>query len=127
MPARLRAGPAALDVCIPPPAPGFLVRASFCTLKRLGSCSAEAARADTADEVRLAVAKRLRHGERSVVHGDLATALRNVEWLWVRRVVADKHVAVSVHEQIRASRREIAVATPQPSVLVAAGLQQALL
>ena len=71
----------------------------------------------------LALTERLRHGDRSVVHGDLATALGNVEWIWVRRVVADKRVALSVDEQIGAFRREIAVATPQPGVLVAPLLQ----
>src|SRR5205085_6468873 len=44
-----------------------------------------------------------------------------------RRAVADKNVALSVDEQVGALRREIAVATPQPGILVAPVLRQALL
>src|ERR671914_1878 len=81
----------------------------------------------SADEVRLALTQRLRHGDRPVVENDLATALRHLERRRVRRLVAIEKVAVTVHEQVRASRHEIAVATSQPGVLVAPVRQEALL
>src|SRR3954451_13083542 len=95
--------------------------------ERVASCCAGADWCYSADDIGLALTERLGHGDRSVGHGDLATALGNVEWIWVRRVVVDKRVALSVDEQIGAFRREIAVATPQPGVLVAPLRQEALL
>ena len=80
-----------------------------------------------AEEVSLAPTERLRYGDRPVAQNDLATALGDVEWARVRRLGAIEHVAVAVHEQIRAPRHEIAVATSQPSVLIAPDLQEALL
>src|SRR4051794_4353421 len=133
---RARAGQAALDF---PGAPGIararvgsslpsaFAIAPFGPFERLASCCAGAAWCQSANEIGLALPQRLGHGERSVVHGDLATTVGKVEWLWVRRVVPDKRVALTVDEQIRDCRREIAVATPQPGVMVAPGLQQALL
>jgi hypothetical protein len=95
----------------------------FGPFERLPSCCAGAAWCYSADDIGLALTERLGQDDRSVVHGDLATALGNVEWLLVPRVVADKRVALSVDEQIGAFRPDIAVATPQPGVLVAPLLQ----
>ena len=55
-----------------------------------------------AHEIGLTLPQWLRDGERSVVHGDLATVLGNVEWLWVRRSIAGEQVALTVDEQVRA-------------------------
>src|SRR4051794_37755808 len=107
--------------------PSTFASAPFGPFERPASCCAGAVWCSSANEIGLALPERLGHGARSVVHGDLAAALGKLEWLWVRRVVADKRVALAVDEQIRAFRHEIAVATPQPRVMVAPGLQQALL
>ena len=45
----------------------------------------------------------------------------------MRRLVAGEHVAVAIHQQIRAPRGEIAVATQEARVSVTAGIQEALL
>ena len=66
-------------------------------------------------------------GDRPVVQNDIATTLWDVEWARVPRPGAIEHVAVAVDEQIRAPRHEIAVPTSEPSVLIAADLQEALL
>src|SRR4051812_42498694 len=95
--------------------------------ERLAPCCPGATSAWPADQIGLAPTQRLRHGKRSVAHGDLAAVLGNVEWLRVRHVVADKQVALSVDEQIAGLRREIAVATPEAGVLVAPALQETLL
>src|SRR5262249_40877481 len=101
---------------------------SFSPFARPASCGTVVTwRPAAADDIGLALAERFREGDRSVAHGDLATALGDVEWPWVRRVVADERVALPVHEQIGALRDEIAVPTPQPCVLVAPRLQEASL
>src|SRR3954452_5601496 len=99
--------------------PSKFSSAAFGPFERLGACCGGAAGCWSADDIGLALTERLRQGDRSVAHGDLAPALGKVEWIWVRRVVADKRVALPVDEQIGAFRREIAVATPQPGVPVA--------
>ena len=96
---------------------GELASALFRTLEHLDRGGLGVARGDSAEEVRLALTEWRRHGDRPVAQNDLATALGDVEWLRVRRLGAVEHVAVAVHEQIRAPRHEIAVATSQPSVL----------
>src|SRR6266508_3733432 len=53
--------------------------------ERLAPCCPGATWAWPADEIGLAPTQRLRHGERSVAHSDLATVLGNVEWLSVRQ------------------------------------------
>ena len=103
--------------------PGTFASALFGPFERLAPCCPSATWPWPADEIGLAPTQRLRHGERSVAHGDLATVLGNVEWLWVRLVVAYKQVALSVDEQIAGLRREIAVATPKAGVMVAPALQ----
>ena len=80
-----------------------------------------------AEEVSLAPTEWRRYGDRPVAQNDLAAALGDVEWARVRQLGAIEHVAVAVHEQICAPRHEIAVATSQPSVSVAPGIQEALL
>ena len=91
--------------------PGLLVPTSFRTLKRLGWCSAKASRADTADEVRLALAKGLCRGDRAVAQEDFATTVGNREWLRVgRQPVAGEHMAVSARQQIRRPRSQVGVA-----------------
>src|SRR3954466_192115 len=107
--------------------PGRFASARFGPFERLAPCCPGATWAWPADEIGLAPTQRLRHGERSVAHGDLATVLGNVEWLCVRRVVADKRVALAVDEQIAGLRREIAVATPEAGGVVAPALQETLL
>src|SRR3954466_13358554 len=107
--------------------PGRFASARFGPFERLAPCCPGATWAWPADEVGLAPTQRLRHGERSVAHGDLAAVLGDVEWLWGRRVVADQQVALSFDEQIAGLRREIAVAAPKARVLVAPALQETLL
>src|SRR3954466_10327490 len=107
--------------------PGRFASARFGPFERLAPCCPGATWAWPADEIGLAPTQRLRHGERSVAHGDLATVLGNIEWLWVRQVVADEQVGLSVDEQIAGVPHEIAVPTLEARVLVAPAFQEKLL
>ena len=98
-----------------------LANVFFRTLEHLDRGGPGVARRDLAEEVRLALTEWRRHGDRPVAQNDLAAALGNVEWLRVLPLGACEYVAVAVHEQIRAPRHEIAVATSQPSVPDRAG------
>src|SRR2546423_12230382 len=69
--------------------PSKFASALFGPVERLAPCCPGATWACPADEIGLAPTQRLRHGERSVAHGDLATAPGDVERLCVRQVVAD--------------------------------------
>src|SRR5207248_2887404 len=99
----------------------------FCPLEHLDRGRLSVARCDSAEEVRLALTDCGRHGDRPVVQTDLATTLGDVERLRVRWLGAREYIAVMSHEEIGAPRHEIAVATSQPSVLIAPDLQEALL
>ena len=101
-----------------------LANVLFRTLEHLDRSGPGVARGDSAEEVRLALTQRLRHGNRPVAQNDFAATLRNVERLRVLRLGACEYAAVAVHEQIRAPRHEIAVATSQPSVLIAPDLRR---
>src|SRR5204863_1898088 len=101
-----------------------LACAPFRALERLAACGLGTARARSADEIRLATTQRLRHGHGPVVEDDLATVARNVERRPVPRHVAVEQVAIAGDQQIGASRHEIGIATSQPGVLVAPGIQE---
>ena len=72
-----------------------LACAPFRALERLDACGLGTARARSADEIRLATTKRLRHGHGPVVEDDLATVPRNVEQRPVPRHVALEQVAIA--------------------------------
>ena len=104
---------------------GELASALFCALEGADSRRPGATGAGSADEIRLALTQRLRHGNRPVLEDELATALRNLNRGTVLRFLAVERIALPIYEQIGASGHQIGVATPQPGVSVAPVVQEA--